>query len=127
MAFTHTTGVIYRTDVGAIANTTETVTGDAEVNIDEMITAGATDYTITIGVNVADIVSMVLFAGAALTVHTNTLGGTDDFSLAPNHQVLWNTNSPLVCPLTADVTSLHVVNAAATATRLRMSVLLAAH
>jgi hypothetical protein len=126
MALTHRTGVIYTTDIGAIANTTETITGDAEVNVDHLIPAGATDYVITIGVTVTEIVSMVLFAGSAMTVTTNGQGGgaDDTFVLSPNHQTLWNTSSPLLCPLTADVVTLHVVNPAAAVARLRMSCLL---
>jgi hypothetical protein len=126
--FNHTIAQQYRTQAGTVAEVTEIINGDSEVNVDETVPATTTGYQINVSVAQAAVISMALWAGGACTVRTNAASpGTDVFALVSTHPVLWNRNSAQTAPLTDDVTALYIDNPGSTAVRVRFSALLAAH
>jgi len=111
MAFTHTTGITYKSDAGTITSTTEVFTGDGEADYDGIIPAGAVNLEIDVPVTVANIRSMVLFAATLMTVKTNSTSAPDDtLNINAGTQIVWNTNHSEPCPLTVNVVKFYVSN-----------------
>lgn len=90
----------------------DSVTSGGGLSIDETITAPSTDQLVACVIDQSQLKAFFMVCDRALEVHTNTLGGTDDILLAAGIPVIWTINSGTTCPITADVTSLHVVLAA---------------
>jgi hypothetical protein len=122
--FTHTLGTTYHTDAGTIATTTDVYTGDAENDLEEVVPASTTNKQYLMAIDVSKIVSMVIFANGALTLKTNsTSSPIDTVVLVANKVVVWNTDSVMANPLTADVTTLYATNAAVTPVTLKIRIL----
>jgi len=124
MSLTHTVGVIYRTGVGTITNTTDTYTGDGEVNIDDTVAGPSTNKQYAVTFLTADIASLCIYSDVALTLKTNTTTGVDVITLLAGKQVVWNTDHDEACPIASNVTALYVTNAGATVANLKIRVLL---
>ena len=124
--FTHTYGVLYRSGAGTITNTTDSFTGNAEVNYDDTIPGTTTNKEADLAITVANIVSMVIHSDQALTIKTNSSTVPDDtITLTANKQKAWNSDMVTAQrPLTTDVTQIFVTNAGATDARLKFYVLL---
>lgn len=69
MSLTHTVGVTYRSDAGAITNTTDSYTADGEANFDGSAPTGITEIDLT--VDVSAVKSLVLYSTVAVTLATN--------------------------------------------------------
>jgi len=126
--FTHTLGVTYKTDAGTITSTTDTYIGDAENDLDlggaTALAAGAVNSEYDLQITVAKIQSMVLYSDQNIVVKTNSTGSPGNtVNLTAKKQVVWNTDSPMAKPFTADVTKLFLSNSntiTAAAVRIRV-------
>lgn len=95
-----------------IGATQEAVDGALAV-IDEQVGIG-TDKEHLIAVPYAQLKALVLHATMACTVKTNSATEEDDeFTLEANKPIVWFTGGITPNPLTADVTSIFITNAAA--------------
>lgn len=125
--FTHTHGITYKNDAGTITSTTNTYTGNAEINYEAVIPVSTTNQAVTIDFTRAHIVSFVLYASNPVTIKTNsttTPGNT--IALAAKQQIVWATDHVEADPFTVDVTEIFITNASATLTaQVEIRVLLA--
>lgn len=95
-----------------IGATQEAVNGALAV-IDEQVEIG-TDIEHLIAVPYAQLKGLVLHATMACTVKTNSSSVADDtFTLEANKPIVWFTGGLAANPLTVDVTSIFITNAAA--------------
>ena len=85
------------------------VTGGGGLSIDETIPAPSTDQLVACAIDVSQLKAVILLSDVALVVHTNTLAGDDDISLAAGVPLIWTSTSGLASPFTVDITALHVV------------------
>lgn len=99
-----------------VANGTEfaanriSITSGGGLSIDETIVAPATDQTVACVIDQSQLKAMIMLSDVGLEVHTNTLGGTDDITLVANQPLIWHNLMPgVACPITADITALHIV------------------
>lgn len=97
---------------GASITGRDSVTSGGGLSIDETITAPATDQLVACVIDQSQLQAFFMLCDRALAVHTNSLSGDDDISLAAGVPLIWTVNSGTTCPITVDVTSLHVVLAA---------------
>jgi hypothetical protein len=112
MAFTHSVGVLYKSQEGTITNTTDSYIGNAEEGLDVSVPAATTDQAEAISVTVANIVSLCLFSPLALTVKTYA-GATlkDTIALAANKQIVWTNTSPYANPFANNFDTIKLTNA----------------
>lgn len=118
MSFTHQ---ITRTLIagGQTLTLTETVTANAERNVDETIANGQTDFQIDFDLDVSACKSFWIESNKDITVETNAVdaSGGNTLALKANEVYEWNENSLDAFKLTEDVTTMYVTNASgATAT-----------
>jgi hypothetical protein len=124
---THTIGQSYKSGAGSTSSISKTYSSNTEVNIEDSITALATNFIITVGIDVSQIQSMMIYSDQPVTVKTNSNSSpVDTITLGASltKMILWTTNNIEACPLTADVTSLHIACPGATAASFKLSVLL---
>jgi hypothetical protein len=109
MPFTHKVGIVFSTDAGAITSTADTYLVDSEVNLDEIVAAGATNKEYDIGITVAKIKDMVIMSSVPCTVKTNSTSAPDNtLTLAANKQLIWTVDHIETKFLTVDVTKFYV-------------------
>jgi hypothetical protein len=124
MALTHKWSI--RVDSGAtlLTSLVDTITADAEVAFDGSIPASTTQE-IDIAFKITEIKSLVILAGAALTVNTNAANaaGGQSFVMAAGSAVFWKNTDTTTNPITVDVTKVYAINAALTAASLKIYVL----
>ena len=107
-----------RTNAGTVSSNAYTLTGDHEFNLEVEDKTVGTDTQYDMVIDVSTIESLCIEASTAMTLETNATdaSGGDTISLTANQAVVWNTRiqSTLgtACPLTTDVTTLYVTNAA---------------
>jgi hypothetical protein len=112
MAFSHSVGVLYKSQEGTIANTTDNFTGNAEEGIDVTVPAATTDQVEALSVTVANIVSLCLFSAVALTVKTYAAGVLKQtINLPAGKQLTWNNASSFANPFTNDFDTMKLTNA----------------
>lgn len=98
---------------GKVIGSTQEVVNGALAVIDEQVEIG-TDVEHLIAVPYAQLKGLVLHATMACTVKTNSSSEADDtFTLEANKPIVWFAGGITDNPLTADVASLFVTNAAA--------------
>lgn len=103
---------------GASITGRDSVTSGGALSIDESIAAPSTDQLVACAIDVSQLKAFFMLCDRALVVHTNTLAGDDDISLAAGVPLIWTVNSGTTCPITVDVTTgLHVVLAAGASAR----------
>lgn len=113
----HRVSTSVRTNAGTVSSNSYTLTGDHEFNLEVEDKAVGTDTQYDMVIDVSTIQSLCIESTTAMTLETNNSGTpADTISLTANKAVVWNTQiqSTLgtACPLTTDVTSLFVTNAA---------------
>ena len=87
-------------------------TGDGEVARSAVIPAGAKDLAVPVDLRVAQLVTLVIGAEAALAVKVNSASSPSlEFELKAGRPLLWYDSDYSPCPLTADVEVLYVSNA----------------
>lgn len=125
MAFTHVKGVTYKNDAGTIASVTNTYTGNAEANLELSVAASTTNGEHDLVFTAASIVSLCIYATAALTIKTNSTSAPDDtIALAAGEAITWASGDSATSPFTVDVTKLYITNASSTvASTLKIRVL----
>lgn len=124
MALTHTVGITYKTELGTIANTTDSYSGDAESNLDDTVAGPSTDKQYNMNVVAADIVSCVFYSDKALTLKTNSTSSPGNtITLVAGKQLVWNSDHPEVAPITTNLTTLYVTNAGTTVANLKIRIL----
>ncbi|SRR6266498_1469931 len=112
MAFTHSVGVVYKSQEGTIANTTDSFVGNAEEGLDVAVPASTTDQVEALAITVANIVSVCLFSAVALTVKTYAAGVLKQtIALPAGKQLTWNNASSFANPFTNDFDTMKVTNA----------------
>jgi hypothetical protein len=107
--FTHTMGKTYKSDAGTVASTTQSFTGDAEIQYKGAIAANTTDGRITLAVTKANIRSMVIYCDQDCTIKTNSSTTPQEtISVSAKVMVDWNTSSTASCPYSGNITDLYV-------------------
>lgn len=107
-----------RTNAGTVSTNAYTLTGDHEWVYEIEDKSAGTDTQVDMTIDVSTIQSLCIEATTAMTLETNATdaSGGDTITLVANKAVVWNTQiqSTLgtACPLTTDVTTLYVTNAA---------------
>jgi hypothetical protein len=118
MALTHRVSTSVRTNAGTVTTHAYTLSGTHEYNLEIEDKAIGTDTAQDFTADVSTIVSLVISATTAMTLETNsnTGAGGDVLTLVANEPIVWNTTIEdtlgTACPLTLDVTSLFITNAA---------------
>src|SRR2546430_243046 len=108
--FTHSVGVLYKSDQGTIANTTESFTGNAESGVKADIPAGSTDLAFVVPlVTRVNVVSCCLVSTLATTVKTYLATVLKDtLTLAAGKQLEWDSNSAAPNPFTSNFDEIKV-------------------
>jgi hypothetical protein len=107
-----------RTNAGTVSTNAYVLTGDHEYNYEIEDKSVGTDTQVDMVIDVSTIQSLCIEATTAMTLETNATDATggNTITLVANKAVVWNTQiqSTLgtACPLTQDVTTLYVTNAA---------------
>ncbi len=114
----HRVSTSVRTNAGTVSSNAYTLTGDHEFNYEIEDKSAGTDTQVDCVLDVSTIQSLCIEATTAMTLETNAVDATggNTITLVANKAVVWNTQiqSTLgtACPLTLDVTTLYVTNAA---------------
>jgi hypothetical protein len=114
----HRVSTTVRSNAGTVSTQSYTLTGDHEYNYEIEDKSIGTDTQVDLVADVSTIVSLVMASTTAMTLETNAVDATggNTITLTANTPVVWNTTiqSTLgtACPLTLDVTTLYVTNAA---------------
>jgi len=113
----HRVSTTVRTNAGTVSAASYTLSGDHEFNYEATSLPIGTDVQVDLVADVSTIVSLVIESTTAMTLKTNSSGApVDTITLVANKPVVWNTQIlatlGTACPLTVDVTSLFVTNAA---------------
>jgi hypothetical protein len=124
MAFTHTPGYVYKTDVGQVANVSKAYVGNEENDFDGTVAASTTNQTETLVVTVANIQSLLLLSDQALTIKTNSATSPQDtITLKANVPIIWNTDSWDAKPFSGNVTNLFLTNGGSTLANVKIRIL----
>jgi hypothetical protein len=100
----------------------KTYTGTGETSVDESITASASDYVISMAMDVSQVKSIVVLSDQALVIKTNSNSSpADTLTLVAGRPYEWDTDSYNTFKFGTDITSLHVANPASSAARLQIS------
>jgi hypothetical protein len=113
----HRVSTSVRTNAGTVSTNAYTLTGDHEFNYEIEDKSIGTNTQIDCVLDVSTIVSLCFEATTAMTLEFNdSTTGVPTIALTANKAVVWNTQIlatlGTVCPLTTDVTTLFVTNAA---------------
>ena len=107
-----------RTNAGTVSSNAYTITGDHEFNYEIEDKSIGTDTQVDCVLDVSTIKSLCIESSVAMTLETNAnnAAGGQTISLLANKAMVWNTQIEATlgttCPLTPDITSLFVTNAA---------------
>jgi hypothetical protein len=117
MALTHRYSTTVRSNAGTVTTASYTVEGTHEYNLEIEDKAIGTDTAQDFTADVSTIVSMAIVSTTAMTLETNSSSApADTLTLVANKPLIWNTEilatTGATCPLTVDVTSLFITNAA---------------
>ncbi len=94
---------------GAPYSLSTTVSGSAEVNVNETIPGAATDLQLTCPIDVSSLKSLMIKCDRAIQIETNSGSAPDDvIHVAANNMISWDSLNGQDCPLTVDVTSIFV-------------------
>lgn len=97
-----------------------TITATGSYDIDESIPGPSTDQLVALTLDVSQLKALYLWADQDLTLQFNSHSSpTPAINLTANKAVVWYLDGGLTCPLSVDVTSLHVVSAASVAANLK--------
>lgn len=114
----HRVSTSVRTNAGTVSTASYTLTGDHEFNYEVEDKSIGTDTQIDCTLDVSTIQSLCIVATVDMTLETNATNaaGGDSIALLANKPVVWNTQIEdtlgTACPLTLDVTTLYLTNAA---------------
>jgi len=111
--FTHSIGVLYKSQEGTIANTTESQVGNAEEGLDPTVPAATTDQVEPLNIIVANIKMCCLFSTATdLTVKTYASGVLKQtIALTAGKQLTWVVGSTFANPFTDNFDTMKLTNA----------------
>ena len=126
MAFTHllTREWSRPNDSASTVSVRETLTADGEDNRDVAVPAPSTDKVVNIAIDVSALASLFLKSDVGLVIKTNSLSEPNDtITLAAGIPLIWSPNCGYACPLSADVTTFHVVLGGSTAATLQVRLL----
>jgi hypothetical protein len=106
-----------RTNAGTVSSNAYTITGDHEFNLEYEDLAIGTDVQFDMVLDVSTIVSLCIESTTAMTLETNSSSApSNTITLVANKALTWDTQVlatlGTACPLTVDVTTLYVTNAA---------------
>lgn len=128
MSISHTILRQYRDQSSNAIQLSETPTGNAEKNFDQLVPIAAnTHYLVTL--IRSQLLSLCIYAADAITLYTNAASGgspTDTIAIVAGQALVWTlaTDGLSKCPLSADVTSIYVTNATAAAVAFKLRALL---
>jgi hypothetical protein len=114
----HRVSTSVRTNAGTVSSNAYTLTGDHEYNYEIEDKSIGTDTQVDMVIDVSTIQSLCIESTTAMTLETNAVDATggNTITLVANQAVVWNTRIldtlGTACPLTLDVTTLYVTNAA---------------
>lgn len=100
------------TIAGKVLGANRSATNDGLAVIDTTAPIG-TNVEYEAAFTVAQIKSLAIYAAVACTIKTNSSSEPDDtITMVAGEIITWDENSVYACPITADVTSLFLTNAA---------------
>jgi hypothetical protein len=111
--FTHSIGVVYKNDEGAITSTTHTYTNDTEQGVDALVPAGATNKEWDIAITVANMKSMVLYSDQNVTLKTNSTSSPQDtINLVAGKEIIYTSDGAAggAIPFAGNVTKFYITN-----------------
>jgi len=111
--FTHSIGVLYKSDEGSVSSTTHTYTDDTEAGVDAVVAAGQTNKEWDIALTVANIRSMVLFCDQNVTLKTNSTSSPQDtINLVAGKEVVFTSDGAAggAVPFAGNVTKFYITN-----------------
>lgn len=118
--FTHKVGVTFSNDAGTITSTTNTYSVDAEVNLDDTVTAGATNKEFDITITQSKIQTFCLMSTQDVTLKTNSTGSPQEtIALKANVQVVWTVDHQEAKPVSGDITKFYFTNAGSADARIK--------
>lgn len=121
MAFTHTPGHSYKTDVGQIVNQVKAYTGDEEVNIDGSVAGSTTNFEFDVAIKASAVQSILLYSDQALTLKTNSTSSPQEtINLKAGIPHMWNTDSYATIMFAGDVTKIYATNSGGTAANFKV-------
>jgi hypothetical protein len=117
MALEHRHSHTVRSNAGSVTAASYTITGTHEFNLELVDKAIGTDTAQDAVWDVSQIVSLAIEADTAMTLETNSSSSpANTISLTANTPLIWDTTilatTGAANPLTTDVTSLFITNAA---------------
>ena len=126
MSFTHTTQILYKTTTdGVVITQNAAIDGGADQGIDKIISAGASNIHVAMGLTVASISSLLIYATQAVTIKTNSSSSpAQTFSLSAGQAITWKLGDSYSNPLTIDVTGFYFSNAGSLAAVVKLRFLL---
>jgi len=109
--FTHKVGVTFSNDAGTITSTTDTYLVDAEVNLDDTVTAGASNKEFDVNITQANIKTLCLMSTKDVTLKTNSTSTPQEtINLAANKQLVWTIDHLEAKPFSGNVTKFYFTN-----------------
>ncbi len=115
----HRVSTSVRTNAGTVSSASYTLTGDHEFNYEVKAKSIGTDTQIDMACDASTIVSVVMQASSDTLLETNAndAAGGDAITILASKPIVWNTQIEdtlgTPCPITTDVTTAFVTNAAA--------------
>jgi hypothetical protein len=112
MAITHTAGITFSSNNGSPTVFSISQAADGEINLDVVIAAAASNFSIVCPISSSLVKSVLIYADAAMTVLTKNSGGTtvNTFTMVANKPLLWQFGFPTACPITGDCATLSVTS-----------------
>jgi hypothetical protein len=116
MSIQHTVTRQYKDRSSAAIQLSESVTGNAEYNLDDSAVPVANNHQYNWAITRANLQSVCLYAAAAVTVYTNAPSSgspQDTIPIAAGQTLTWTLQTDLIakCPFSGNITALYVTNA----------------
>ncbi|HME96754.1 MAG TPA: hypothetical protein VKN16_21340 [Methylomirabilota bacterium] len=116
MAFTHTIRTIFSSAGGASVQGSVASVADAEDNRDIVVPPTTTDHPVALTLAFASLKSLFILSDQDVSFQTNNAATpVDTLTLKANVPFTWVSTGGVVNPFTANITSLFLTNAGATA------------
>jgi hypothetical protein len=111
--FTHSIGVVYKSDEGSVSSTTHTYSDDTEAGVDALVAAGATNKEWDLALTVANLQSCVLFCDQNVTLKTNSSSSPQEtISLVAGKEVIYTHDGAAggAIPFAGNITKFYLTN-----------------
>jgi hypothetical protein len=123
MAFTHTIRTTFSSTGGASVQGTVATVADAEDNRDIVVPPATTDHPVALTLAFSLLKSLFILSDQDVSFQTNNAAvPIDTLTLKANVPFSWVSTSGVINPFTANITSLFLTNAGATAATVQIRI-----